>query len=114
MKQDWQKNIARYLETRRSLCGVILLMDVRHPLKDHDRLVLSWCRAADLPTHVLLTKADKLKRGPARAALLKTARELASLHPAATIQLFSSHTREGTELARQQLNDWLEFTTSEE
>ena len=114
VKQDWQKNIARYLERRQSLCGVILLMDVRHPLKDHDRQVLAWCRAADLPTHVLLTKADKLKRGPAKAALLKTARELATLHPAATLQLFSSHTREGTETVQQQLDDWLGYSDDRE
>jgi GTP-binding protein len=107
IKADWQKNIARYLETRRSLCGVILLMDVRHPLKDHDRQVIRWCQAAGLPTHVLLTKADKLKRGPASTALLKTQQQLAKLHPGATIQLFSSHTRSGTETLVGILNDWL-------
>ncbi|MGB5261174.1 MAG: ribosome biogenesis GTP-binding protein YihA/YsxC [Gammaproteobacteria bacterium] len=107
IKADWQKNIARYLETRRSLCGVILLMDVRHPLKDQDCQVISWCNAAGLPTHVLLTKADKLKRGPANAALHKTRDQLAKLHPGATIQLFSSHTRSGTDTVLGVLNDWL-------
>ncbi len=108
-KTDWQKNIARYLETRHSLCGVILLMDVRHPLKDHDRQVLAWCRAAGLPTHVLLTKADKLKRGPASATLHKTQELLTRLHPHATIQLFSSHTRSGTDTVQQVLNEWLDL-----
>ena len=112
IKSDWQKNIARYLETRRSLCGVILLMDVRHPLKDHDPQVLAWCHAAGLPTHVLLTKADKLKRGPASAALHKTQEQLARLHPQATIQLFSSHTRFGTDTVQQVLNDWLGLSES--
>jgi GTP-binding protein len=107
LKGGWQKNIARYLETRESLCGVILLMDVRHPLKEHDRQVLAWCHAAGLPTHVLLTKSDKLKRGPASASLLKTRKQLASLHPEATIQLFSAHTRSGTDAVRQVLDNWL-------
>ena len=106
-KQDWQKNISRYLETRQSLCGVILLMDVRHPLKDQDRHVLAWCHAAELPTHVLLTKADKLKRGPANSTLLKTRKALATLHPQASIQLFSAHTRQGIESVQQVLDDWL-------
>ena len=107
MKDQWQRNIARYLETRQSLCGVILLMDVRHPLKEYDQQVLNWCYAAELPTHVLLTKADKLKRGPGQAALLQTRKALQNLHPDASIQLFSAHTHEGSEALQQVLNHWL-------
>jgi GTP-binding protein len=107
MKDQWQHNIAVYLETRQSLCGVVLLMDVRHPLKDYDRQVLNWCYRAELQTHVLLTKADKLKRGPAQATLLQTRKALQSLHPAATAQLFSAHNRIGDEELQQVLYDWL-------
>ena len=107
MKGEWQRNIARYLETRQSLCGVVLLMDVRHPLKQYDQQVLSWCYSAELQTHVLLTKADKLKRGPAQAALLQTRKALERLHPEASSQLFSAHTRAGNEQLQQVLNHWL-------
>ena len=107
IKDQWQHNISRYLETRQSLCGVILLMDVRHALKDVDRQVLGWCHSAGLLTHVLLTKSDKLKRGPAKAALLQTRKALQQLHPEATVQLFSSHTREGCEELQQVLDHWL-------
>lgn len=107
MKDQWQRNIALYLETRESLCGVVLLMDVRHPLKDSDNQVINWCYSAELQTHILLTKSDKLKRGPAQATLLKTRKALQELHPEASIQLFSSHTREGEEELQQILNDWL-------
>jgi len=107
IKDQWQQNISRYLETRQSLCGVILLMDVRHPLKDVDRQVLGWCRSAGLLTHVLLTKSDKLKRGPAKTALLQTRKALQQLHPEASVQLFSSHTREGCEELQQVLDHWL-------
>ena len=106
IKQQWQRNIARYLENRRSLCGVILLMDVRHPLKEVDRQLLGWCHAADLDTHILLTKSDKLKRGPAKNALLEVRRQLASLHPGASVQLFSSHTRAGCDEVHQVLDGW--------
>jgi len=107
MQQQWQQNIARYLETRQSLCGVFLLMDIRHPLKDFDQLVLRWCNAASLPAHVLLTKADKLKRGPANATLLKVRSQLQELHPGSSLQLFSSLTRDGADAARAKLDDWL-------
>lgn len=107
VKEQWQEGIARYLETRRSLCGIVLLMDVRHPLRDSDRQVLGWCHLAALPTHVLLTKSDKLKRGPGQAALLGVRRELETLHPQATVQLFSSHTRAGVEELTTVLDRWL-------
>jgi len=109
VKARWQRAIEKYLETRQSLRGVILLMDIRHPLKDFDQQILAWCHSADLSLHVLLTKADKLKRGPAKAVLLKVRRELAELHPAATVQLFSALTPCGADEARTILDQWLEF-----
>ena len=113
MQGEWQRNIARYLETRRSLCGVVLLMDVRHPLKEFDQQILRWCYSAELQTHVLLTKADKLKRGPAQSTLLQTRKALESLHPEASIQLFSAHTRTGNEQLQQVLNHWLGLAPAE-
>ena len=107
MKQRWQRNISTYLETRQSLGGVIVLMDVRHPLKEVDQQILGWCHAAGLLTHVLLTKSDKLKRGPARTALLQTRQALQALHPEATVQLFSAHTRDGAEELQRVLDEWL-------
>jgi GTP-binding protein len=107
IKNEWQRHIARYLETRQSLTGVILLMDIRHPMKEFDQQVLIWCHAADLSTHVLLTKADKLKRGPAKSTLLQVCKQLTRLHPEASVQLFSAHTRTGAEDARAVLDRWL-------
>lgn len=107
MKQQWQRNISTYLETRQSLGGVIVLMDVRHPLKEVDQQILGWCHAAGLLTHVLLTKSDKLKRGPAKTALLQLRKALQALHPEATVQLFSAHTRDGAEELQQVLDEWL-------
>lgn len=107
IKNEWQRHIAGYLETRQSLTGVILLMDIRHPMKEFDQQVLGWCHAADLSTHVLLTKADKLKRGPAKSALLQVYKQLTHLHPEASVQLFSAHTRTGAEDARAVLDRWL-------
>jgi GTP-binding protein len=113
VKARWQRAIEKYLETRQSLRGVILLMDIRHPLKDFDQQVLAWCHSADLSIHILLTKADKLKRGPAKAALLKVRREIADLHPTATVQLFSALTPAGVDGARVILDHWLEFPSED-
>ena len=109
VKQEWQRHIAAYLESRQSLTGVILLMDIRHPLKEFDRLVLNWCHTAGLATHVLLTKADKISRGAAQSVLMQVRSKLAGLHPDASVQLFSAHTRTGTEEAHRVLDCWLEM-----
>lgn len=109
VKQRWQAGLARYLRDRHCLRGLVLLMDVRHPLTDYDRQLLHWCREARLPVHALLTKADKLKRGPAAAALHRVLRELAQLHPQSGAQLFSALKREGLEEARRRLDHWLGF-----
>jgi len=113
VKDQWQHNISSYLETRQSLCGVILLMDVRHAMKDVDQQILRWCRSADLLTHVLLTKSDKLKRGPAKSALFQTRNMLQALHPQASLQLFSSLTRDGCEALQQVLDQWLGIPSGE-
>jgi GTP-binding protein len=107
MKEQWQQNLMEYLHVRRSLRGLILLMDCRHPLTNYDQQMLLWCADVGLPTHVLLTKSDKLKRGPASNNLLSVRRRLPDLHPTATVQLFSALNKSGVDEARQLLSDWL-------
>ena len=107
VQKQWERHIAHYLETRQSLVGVILMMDIRHPLRAFDLQLLRWCHAAELPAHILLTKADKLKRGPAQSTLLSVRRQLGTLHPDASVQLFSSLKGDGAEEARAVLDDWL-------
>ncbi len=109
IKNQWQRHIAGYLETRQCLQGVILMMDIRHPLKEFDRQLLGWCQLAGLPAHVLLTKADKLKRGPAQASLLQVRKHLAEHHPTASVQLFSALTRAGADAARAVLDHWFGY-----
>ena len=109
LKQEWQKHLTKYLETRHSLQGLILLMDIRHPLTDYDQQMLQWCQHAGLPTHILLTKCDKLKRGPGNAALMKVRKSLRGMHHDASIQLFSALNLTGVEEAREILDKWLEL-----
>jgi GTP-binding protein len=107
VKREWNRQIEAYLQKRRSLRGMILLMDVRHPLQDFDRMILEWATAASMPVHILLTKADKLKKGPGQAALLKVRGELAGLAGLVSVQLFSALKHSGLDELRQVLDAWL-------
>ncbi len=108
MKLKWQETLAKYLETRQSLRGLMLMMDIRHPLKEFDLQMLTWANQARLPVHILLTKADKLKHGAARASLLDVKRQLEQSELAATLQLFSSLNKNGKEEAISKLDEWFE------
>lgn len=106
MKEEWQHHLEDYLRRRQSLIGLILLMDVRHPLKDFDVNMLNWAAQTELPVHCVLTKADKLKRGPANQALFEVQKALKN-HANVSVQLFSSHTRQGVEQLAGLLADWM-------
>ncbi len=103
VKQHWQKTLERYLQTRRSLRGLILMMDVRHPLTEFDQEMLNWCKLSNMPVHILLTKADKLSRGKGSAALEQVRRQLSG---EMSVQLFSALKRIGVDEARKRLNEW--------
>jgi GTP-binding protein len=109
IKRKWQQSLAEYLEQRQCLRGVILLMDCRHPLTEFDQQMLEWNAHVGLPTHILLTKADKFKRGAANNALLKVKREVAALGDDVSVQLFSALKRQGIDQAHQKLDSWFEF-----
>ena len=109
VKQKWGRAISDYLETRKSLQGLVLLMDIRHPLTDFDQQMLNWCQHAQMPVHILLTKADKLKRGSAKNSLLKVQKALED-YPAVTVQMFSALKKQGVDEARTVLTQWLTVT----
>lgn len=103
MKQDWDQNIGEYLAERRSLKGIILLMDVRHPMTDFDEMMVRWSVETEMPLRVLLTKADKLKRGPAASTFQRVRSQLHSQANWLSVQLFSSLKKDGVE----ELETWL-------
>lgn len=107
-QRHWADTLGEYLLSRASLTGLILLMDVRHPLKEYDRNMVHWCTEAELPVYVILNKADKLSRGKAGASLLEVKKQLAEF-PIEGIQLFSALKRTGVDEALQQLCRWLDL-----
>lgn len=106
-KKKWQENINCYLEQRKCLRGLVLLMDIRHPLKPTDRELLMWTVECQVPVHVLLTKADKLKSGAKRKVLKDVQAELAPFSNTISVQLFSSQDRTGVDEACELLTEWL-------
>ena len=106
VKQKWQAELERYLRQREALAGIVLLSDVRHPLKEFDQMMVDWAVQSELPVLLLLTKADKLKRGAAQNTLLKVQKALVDL-PEINVQLFSALKRQGLEEARSKLTEWL-------
>jgi GTP-binding protein len=102
-RDHWRRLMQAYFQRRSSLRGVVLVMDIRHPMRPFDQQMLAWCVASAVPCHLLLTKADKLKRGPARSTLL-TVRK--SLPAGASAQVFSARTREGLSELIGLLNPW--------
>ena len=108
-KQAWDRNLAGYLQERQSLQGLVMLMDIRHPLQQYEWQMIRWASESKMPVHLLLTKADKLKRGPAKNTLLQVQRELENegLSENLSIQTFSSLKKEGLKELKHQLLQWL-------
>jgi len=105
-KDKWQFELEKYLRRRKALVGLILLSDIRHPLKKFDRMMIEWAAQADLPLHLLLTKADKLKRGATQNTLLKVEKELTAFDNV-SVQLFSALRNIGVDPVRKVLTHWL-------
>lgn len=95
IKRHWEELLSSYVGERRSLAGLVLIMDARHPLKPLDRQMLGWFAPTGKPVHVLLTKADKLSRNDALQTLARTTREITKLGSNASVQLFSSLSKQG-------------------
>ena len=111
MKAHWQGFIDRYFRQREALRGLVVVMDIRHPLKDYDRQMLEYAVARGLPAHALLTKADKLGRGQQAQALQAVRKELQATFGDAGIgvQTFSSESKQGVDEARAVVAGWLEL-----
>ncbi|MER2494276.1 ribosome biogenesis GTP-binding protein YihA/YsxC [Catenovulum sediminis] len=114
VKEKWQKSLGEYLQKRECLVGLVVLMDIRHPMKDLDQDLIYWAVDSQLPVLVLLTKADKLKQG-ARNATLKQIREASlAFCGDVSVELFSSLKGTGVKQLTQKLDDWFEVSKSED
>ncbi|SBT19252.1 putative GTP-binding protein EngB [Marinomonas gallaica] len=114
MKENWQAHMQDYLMNRRSLVGVVLVMDIRHPMKEFDEMMLEWAANNNVKVHALLTKSDKLKRGPAQATMLKIMKEMKARGVEASAQTFSGLNGDGVDQLREKLAQWLQLENTSE
>ena len=109
IKKEWQKMMENYLKNRQALCGIVLVMDIRHPLTEFDWQMVEWCEHSKLPLHILLTKADKLNFGAAKNTLLKVQKDLSQSSIVVTLQLFSALNKVGIDDVHQILDEWFGY-----
>jgi len=105
MRKNWGAMMDVYFSQRLSLKLTVLMMDIRHPMRPFDLMLIEACVNRDLPVHILLTKADKLSRGAASSELQKIRNKLPDN---VTVQLFSSLSKQGLDEARTFLRDVME------
>ncbi|WP_300000671.1 ribosome biogenesis GTP-binding protein YihA/YsxC [uncultured Cedecea sp.] len=106
MKLKWQRALGEYLQKRQCLQGLVVLMDIRHPLKDLDQQMISWAVQSNLSVMILLTKADKLASGARKAQLNKVREEVLAFNGDIQVEAFSSLKKLGVDILRHKLDSW--------
>ncbi|MGF1715181.1 ribosome biogenesis GTP-binding protein YihA/YsxC [Photobacterium chitinilyticum] len=106
MKLKWQRSLGEYLQKRECLQGLVVLMDIRHPMKDLDQQMISWAVESRLPVLVLLTKADKLKSGARKKQLMTVRNTALSFGGDVEVEVFSALKGIGVDQVRRKLDEW--------
>ena len=110
LQAHWQAFLDRYFRTRQALKGLVVVMDIRHPLKEYDRQMLGYAVSRGLPAHAILTKADKLGRGAQGNAMLAVRKDMqAEYGDTVSVQLFSGESKQGVDEARAKIGGWLQL-----
>ncbi|AXR08312.1 ribosome biogenesis GTP-binding protein YihA/YsxC [Salinimonas sediminis] len=114
MKKKWQAALGEYLQKRKSLKGLVVLMDIRHPFKDLDQDLIYWAVEAKIPVLAVLTKSDKLKSGKRKAQLLMAQEAALAFMGDVTVQTFSSLSRQGLPELEKVLDGWFGRTVEQQ
>jgi GTP-binding protein len=108
IRKHWETFLTQYLLTREELIGLVLIVDIRHPLKDLDVQMLEWFSGTQKAVHILLTKSDKLSRQQAVVTLRQVKDFLSINYPSVSVQLFSSSKSTGIEDANTIIKNWID------
>ena len=109
MQKEWGQQITKYMASRKSLRGIILIMDVRHPLQESDLNFIAWCEQYNLPMQILLNKSDKLSKNKASQELMKCVEKTAHNLLLDRPMLLSAKTATGAEELSKKILDWMEI-----
>ncbi|HFD11766.1 MAG TPA: YihA family ribosome biogenesis GTP-binding protein [Crenotrichaceae bacterium] len=114
VQNQWRGLLDDFLQNRQSLQGLMVFMDIRHPMSDYDLQLIDWCEHRQLPLHILLTKADKLGYGKAKSTLMAIRQELTPATMPATVQTFSALKKTGLDEAYETLDHWFQLSETDE
>lgn len=114
IQERWNEATNEYLKSRECLRGLVLVMDIRHPLKEMDQHIINWTFQCHVPLHVLLTKSDKLSYSAAKKTLMEVEQALEPYGDAISVQLFSSLKQKGVEEVQAHLNAWFDCVITED
>ena len=115
VKKHWHALMEGYFTNRKPLKGLVLVMDIRHPMREFDEQMLNWCQHSKTPAHILLTKADKMSNGAAKSAMLQVKKLLKEMQfDNVSIQTFSSLKRTGAETVMAKMDEWLGYPKFEQ
>lgn len=106
-RKHWETFLSDYLQTREQIAGLVLIIDIRHPLKDIDLQMLDWFNETHKAVHILLTKSDKLSKQQATLTLKRVKEFLKDAYPSVTVQLFSSRKALGVDEATGIIQNWI-------
>tara|TARA_B100000989_G_scaffold72538_1_gene50933 strand:+ start:22 stop:627 length:606 start_codon:yes stop_codon:yes gene_type:complete len=109
MQKEWGQQITKYMASRKSLRGIILIMDVRHPMQESDLNFIAWCEQYNLPMQILLNKSDKLSKNKASQELMKCSEKTSHNLLLDSPMLLSSKTAYGAEELSKKILDWMEI-----
>ena len=110
LQAHWQAFLDGYFGSRMALAGLVVVMDIRHPLKDYDRSMIGYAMQRGLPAHALLTKADKLSRGAAMNTVQAVRKDLSATYgDSVSVQAFSGETKQGVDELRAIVAGWLQI-----
>ena len=109
MQKEWGQQITKYMASRKSLRGIILIMDVRHPMQESDLNFIAWCEQYNLPMQILLNKSDKLSKNKASQELLKCVEKTAHNLLLDRPMLLSAKTASGAKELSKKILDWMEI-----
>lgn len=110
IRAHWVKLLGDYLQQRRQLIGLILIMDSRHPLKALDIQMLDFFHITGRPVHILLSKADKLSKNDQIKTLAAVKKSLKPYtdRQKISVQLFSSLKKQGMDEVNQVVGSWFD------
>lgn len=106
LKLQWQRALGEYLQKRISLKGLVVMMDIRHPMKDLDQQMIQWAVSVGIPVLVLLTKADKLASGACKAQVNQVRKDAQAFMGDIQIEAFSSLKKTGVDKLSEKLDGW--------